>query len=103
MNLLEMDEKQIAALEHMAKHQVVVKIWFNKRAMIKSFRISDLVLLWDKVKEKPGSHTKFQCLWVGPYQIAEILGENTFRLSSLLGEFIPLPINGQFLKHYFEP
>ena len=44
-NLLEMAEKQIAALEHMAKHQAVVKRWFNKRAMIKSFRIFDLVLL----------------------------------------------------------
>ena len=83
MNLLEMDEKRIAALEHMAKHQATIKRWFDKRAKIKSFKISDLILLWDKAKEKLGSHTKFQCLWTGPYQIAEILGENTFRLSSL--------------------
>ena len=45
MNLLEMDEKWIAALEHMAKHQAIVKRCFNKRAMINSFRISNLVLL----------------------------------------------------------
>ena len=45
MNLLEMDEKWTTTLEHMAKHQDVVKIWFDKRAMIKSFRIFDLVLL----------------------------------------------------------
>lgn len=32
MNLLEMDENQTTALEHMAKHQVVVKRWFDKRA-----------------------------------------------------------------------
>ena len=83
MNLLEMDEKQIATLEHMAKHQAIVKRWFNKRAMIKSFRNFDLVLLWDKVKEKLGNHTKFQCLWIGPYQIMEILKEKTFRLNSL--------------------
>ena len=94
MNLLEMDEKRTAALEHMAKHQAIVKRWFNKRAKIKSFKISDFVLLWDKAKEKLGSHTKFQCLWTGPYQIMEILGENTFRLNSLQGEFLPLPING---------
>ena len=60
MNLLEMDDKCIASLEHIAKHQAVVKRWFDKRDMIKSFKISDLVLLWDKVKEKLGSHTKFQ-------------------------------------------
>ena len=45
MNLLEMDEKWTAALEHMAKHQAVYKRWFDKRATIKSFRISNLVLL----------------------------------------------------------
>ena len=59
MNLLEMDEKWIATLEHMAKHQAVVKRWFDKRATIKSFRIFDLVLLWAKVKEKLGSNNKF--------------------------------------------
>ena len=45
MNLLEVDEKKIATLEHMVKHQVVVKRWFDKRATIKSFKIFDLVLL----------------------------------------------------------
>ena len=45
MNILEMDKKRKAALEHMVKHQAVVKRWFDKRAMIKSFRISNLVLL----------------------------------------------------------
>ena len=44
-NLLEMDEKQITALDQMAKHQTVVKRWFDKRATIKSLRISNLVLL----------------------------------------------------------
>ena len=83
MNLLEMDEKRTTTLEYVAKNQAIVKRWFDKRAMIKSFRISDFVLLWDKAKEKLGSHNKFQCLWTGPYQITEILGENTFRLSSL--------------------
>ena len=62
MNLLEMDKKQIVALEYMDKHQFFVKRWFDKRATIKSFRIFDLGLLCDKAKEKLGSHTKFQHL-----------------------------------------
>ena len=102
MNLLEIDKKWTGALEHMANHQAIIKRWFEKRARIKSFRIFYLVLLWDKAKEKLGSHTKFQHLWIGPYQIAEILGENTFRLSTLDGEYLPLPVNRRFLKHYFE-
>ena len=102
MNLLELDEKCVVALEHTAQHHVIVKWWFEKRATIKAFRISDLVLMWDKVREKLGSHTKIQCLWIGPYQIVEILVENTFRLGTLDGEFLLFPINGKFLKHYFK-
>ena len=45
MNLLEMDEKRTIVLEHMAKHQAIVKRWFDNRATIKSFKIFDLVLL----------------------------------------------------------
>ena len=59
MNLLEMDEKWTVVLEHMAKHQAIMKRWFDKKAMIKSFNFFDLVLLWDKAKEKLGSDTKF--------------------------------------------
>jgi hypothetical protein len=102
MNLLELDDKRVTALEHTTQHQAVVKHWCDKKSTVKAFRISDLVLMWDKEKEKPDSHTKFQRLWIGPYQIAEILGENTFRLATLDGEYLPLPINGQFLKHYFQ-
>lgn len=102
MNLLELDEKKTSSLENMKKYQAVIKFWFNKWATIKSFRILDLILFRNKEKEKLGSHTKFQHLWIGPYPIAKILGENNFRLSSLQGELVPFLVNGQFLKHYFE-
>lgn len=86
----------------MEKHQAIIKWWFEKWATIKSFRISNLFLLRDKAKEKLGSHTKLQCFWIGFYQVVEILGENTFMLSFLQGELVTLPVNVQFLKHYFE-
>ena len=41
MNLLEMDEKWTTSLGHMAKHQVFVNRWFDKRATLKYFRISN--------------------------------------------------------------
>jgi len=81
------------ALENFAKHQGVVKRWFNRQAKIKSFHISDLVLYWDKAKERKGEHDKFDNLWKGPYQIVEILGENAFKLKTLTGESVPLPVN----------
>ena len=38
MNLLKTDEKRTIALEHMAKHQAIMKRWFENRATIKSLR-----------------------------------------------------------------
>lgn len=102
MKILEMDKKRMMMLEHVSRHHVVVECWFNKRATIKTFMIFYLVFIWDKVKENLESHTKFQHLWIDPYQIAEILGNNTFRLCIMEGEYIPFLINDQFLKHYFE-
>lgn len=62
LNLLKLDEQRTNALQHFAKHQVVVKCWFDKRAKIKVFRISDLVLLWDTTREKTSEHHKFERL-----------------------------------------
>jgi hypothetical protein len=59
------------------------------------------VLLWDKKKEKPGSHGKFNSLCIGPYIIQDVAGKNSFILSRLDGEKLTLPVNGQLLKLFF--
>jgi hypothetical protein len=59
------------------------------------------VLKWDKTKEMKGKHTKFQKLWLGPYQIYDKIEPGTFKIKSLEGYLEELPINGQFLKRYF--
>ena len=41
MNILEMNEKWAATLEHMVKHQAIMKRWFDKKVIIKYFRIYD--------------------------------------------------------------
>jgi len=102
LQLMHLEEKRSQAIDQFAKHQAVVKRWFDKRARIKAFRISDLVLMWDKAHERKGDHGKFDRLWIGPFQISEILGDSTYRLKNLTGEDVPLPVNGQFLKHYFQ-
>lgn len=65
--LLHLEEKRDQALDNFAKHQGVVKRWFDKQAKVKCFRIFDLVLYWDKAHEKRGDHDKFDKLWMGPY------------------------------------
>jgi len=70
-----------------------VKRWFDKRAKIKAFQIANLILLWDKAHEKKGQHSKFDPLWTGPYQIANILGDITFEIKYLSGNDLSLPVN----------
>ncbi|XP_059070906.1 U-box domain-containing protein 43 [Cryptomeria japonica] len=83
--LLYLEEKRDNAIDNFAKHQEVVKRWFDRRAKVKTFHISDLVLCWDKAHERKGEHNKFDNLWLGPFQISEILEENAFQLRTLTG------------------
>jgi len=67
LNLMSLEEKRDVALEDFVKHRTVVKRWFDKRDKVKAFRIVDLVLLWDKSREKKGDHSKFDKIWLGPF------------------------------------
>ena len=40
-------------------------------------------------------------MWLGPFQIAEVIGPSTFMLQDLTGKRESLPVNGQILKKYF--
>jgi hypothetical protein len=58
--------------------------------------------MWNKRIEKAGKHGKFEILWLGPYKIEDIAGNNSFYLSHLDGERLPLPVNGKILKMFYE-
>ena len=60
------------------------------------------MLKWDKAHEDKGEHTKYQCLWLGPFIISKKLGPSTFQLQTLEGEFETFPVNGLILKNYFQ-
>jgi len=57
--------------------------------------------MWDKRREKPGMHQKFDSLWLGPYYIEEIFGLDSFHLTTAEGRMMSLPENASLLKHYF--
>jgi hypothetical protein len=67
----------------------------------KQFQVGDLVLKWDKAHEDKGKHTKFQKMWLGPFQICEKIGHSTFILQDLSGLRDSLPVNGLILKKFF--
>lgn len=99
--LLHLEEKSDEVIEIFFKHQGIVKRWFDNKARVKAFRITNLVFYWDKTHKKKGGHKKIEKLWLGCFQISEILGDNAFLLKTLIGEDVPLLVNGKYLKHYF--
>jgi len=40
-------------------------------------------------------------MWLGPFQIAKIIGPSTFMLQDLTGKRESLPVNRKILKKYF--
>ena len=66
----------------------------------KHFQVGDLVLKWNKASEVRGKHSKFQKLWLGPYEITEKIGDATYRLQSLQGDLENLPVNATIMKKY---
>ena len=40
-------------------------------------------------------------MWLGPFQIVEVIGPSTFMLHDLVGKRGSLPVNGEILKKYF--
>ena len=49
------------------------------------FQSRDLVLKWDARKEDRVKHGKIGNLWIGPYMISIVKGNNTFVLAELDG------------------
>ena len=100
--LLKLEESRLKYKEIFKQQQEIVKRWFDKRKYGKEIlEIGDLVLKWDHPHDKKGKHTKFQYLWVGPYQIAVKLDPSTYKLQDLQGQEENLHMNGLFLKPYF--
>jgi hypothetical protein len=68
---------------------------------MKNFQKGELVLLWNKAKENPSMHMKFEALWIRPYVIEKILGFNSYMLQDMKGKRLMLPVNGKHLKGFF--
>lgn len=46
-------------------------------------------------------NTKFEALWIAPYQIEKVIGFNSHIIKDLGGNVLKFPINGHHLKHFF--
>eukprot|EP00253_Pinus_taeda_P017216 PITA_17216 len=99
---VELDETKRRAFEHCCKNQSKVKRNFDRSSRNRMFSNNDMVLLWDRRNGKPGNHGKFDSLWLRPYIIREAARKNSYHLSTLDGEPLELPVNGQLLKLFYK-
>jgi hypothetical protein len=60
--VIELDEIRRKAYDQNCRNQSKVKKAFDKLARQRDFMIGDTVFLWDKSREKPGKHVKFDSL-----------------------------------------
>ena len=78
---------------------MIITKWIDNRSVgNKYFEVGDLVLKWDKTHEEKGKHSKFQMLWLGPFQVARKIGPSTFILQTLEDIVESLHVNGLILK-----
>ena len=82
-------------------HRKRMKESFDKKVKKDVFAVGDLVLRWDARKDEKGKHGKLDNLWIGPFTVIKIMGNNTFVLQNLNGEEIAGLVNGRFLKHFY--
>ena len=82
--LLKLEEERNKAKEKFHVHQQRIKRWFDKHVVgEKQFQVGDLFLKWDKASEDRGRHSKFQNIWLGPYEIVEKISDATYQLQYL--------------------
>jgi hypothetical protein len=101
--LIELDEMRWSAFGKMERNQEKIKNTFDHKTKERNFTEGDLILLWDKRREKPGMHKKFDSLWAGPYKILSCAGRNYFNLETMEGEALKLPVNALHFKRYCPP
>ena len=100
--MLKLEESRLKSKERIKHQQEIVKTWFDKHKSGKgSFEIGDLVLKWDHPHDEKGKHTRFQHLWVGPFQIAKKLGPSTYKLQYIQGWEENFPVNSLVPNPYF--
>jgi hypothetical protein len=98
--LLALEEQRNHALENLRKKQQYVTKYFDKKDKSTIFEANEKVLLWDFAHDDKGKQSKFHKLWLGPYKIASVIGNNSYLLKDLDKRLFSYTTNDSHLKHY---
>lgn len=95
---MELYEDRFLAGFHQQVQNECEKAWHDWHIKLHTFKVNDLVLLYDiKFAKFPG---KFWMHWLGSYVVKEITDGGAVQLTKLNGERFPGRVNGSRLKPY---
>ncbi len=101
--LIEVHRKREEVFSNTQLFQDKMKMMFDKRTKPADFHIGDLVLKWNAHFEDKGKNGNLFYLWVNPYKKFSFKGKNAYLLESSDNELtVGGPVNGRFLKPYFQ-
>ncbi|GKV01834.1 hypothetical protein SLEP1_g14352 [Rubroshorea leprosula] len=102
MELEDLEEARLTALDVMKAQKLKVARAYNKR--VKQKNLAEGSLVWKAVLplgKKDPRYGKWSPNWEGPFQIHKVLKGGAYWLKSLNGELHPRKINGIYLKPYY--
>lgn len=98
---VELDEMRSEDLKKNIKLQLENKYLFDKKTTHGKFREGDLVMMRNAKNQEKGKHGKFEAIWLGPFEVTDKHGEDSYFLQNIEGEVLELLVHGQFLKKIF--
>ena len=94
------ETRKEASIRNM-KLQLQKKHLYDRRTIIKKFQPEDLVLVWNARLQEKGKHGKFDPIWLGPYLVDSLWGNDSYFIKDLSNNLLEFPVHGQFMKRYF--
>eukprot|EP00253_Pinus_taeda_P009643 PITA_09643 len=92
VKLTKLEEDRFLVGFHQQVQKEHEKAWHNQHIKLHTFKVNDLVLLYDKKFDK--FRGKFRMQWLGLYVIKEITNGGAVQLIKLNGEPFPGKVNG---------
>jgi hypothetical protein len=84
------------------KEKLRVAKAYNKRVVIRSFQVRDLV--WKMILpigKRDNRFGKWSPSWKGAYMVSKVVPGNAYFIKTLEGQELPKALNGKYLKKYY--
>src|SRR4051812_21506073 len=100
--LEQLSEKRLKAQQQIELYQAWIARAYNKGIKLRTFEKGELVLSVRRQMEVANKHKgKFQPKWEGPFIIETVYSNGAYRLMTMKGNVVMMPINGKYLKKYY--